>query len=99
MYVLIFGFTSRLPWKLSILQNQWPYIVPEVIFIMIYILSVVLCLAVGIMLSYHLWGIACGETSVESQDHEIYRKRAKSRQEVCTYNVFSCPFLILISLS
>ena len=50
-----------------------------------YLFSVVLCLAVGLMLSYHLWGISCGETSVESQDHDIYRKRAKSRGEVIAY--------------
>lgn len=66
------------------MQTHWSYNVPEVMYILIYLLSVVLCLAVGIMLSYHLWGIACGETSVESQDHEIYRKRAKSRGEVCS---------------
>lgn len=51
-------------------------------YIMIYILSVVLCLAVGIMLSYHLYQVSNGETSVEGQDHDIYRKRAKSRGEV-----------------
>lgn len=69
----------------SILQTHWSYDVPEVWYILIYLLSVVLCLAVGIMLSYHLWGIASGETSVESQDHEIYRSRAKSRGEVCAH--------------
>lgn len=50
---------------------------------MIYLLCAVLCLAVGIMLSYHLWTISWGETSVEGQDHEVYRRRAKSREEVC----------------
>lgn len=34
------------------------------------------------MLAYHLWGIAHGETSVEGQDHDIYRKVAKERGEV-----------------
>lgn len=52
---------------------------------MIYILSVVLCLAVGIMGGYHLWSIAQGETSVEAQDHEVYRKKAKERGEVCSF--------------
>lgn len=40
-----------------------------------------MCLAVGIMCSYHLWTIAHGETTVESHDHEVYRRIAKSRNE------------------
>lgn len=51
-------------------------------FAMVFILSVVLCFAVGIMLSYHLYGISWGETTVEAQDHEQYRKKAKQRNEV-----------------
>jgi len=59
----------------------WEHHVPMLAFILTYILSAVLCLSVGIMLAYHLWTIASGETSVEAQDHEIYRKVAKSRGE------------------
>jgi hypothetical protein len=80
LLLLRFGFQNFLQIK----QTHWSYDVPEVMYILIYLLSVVLCLAVGIMLSYHLWGIACGETSVESQDHNIYRRRAKARGEVCS---------------
>ncbi|KAF9444856.1 zf-DHHC-domain-containing protein [Macrolepiota fuliginosa MF-IS2] len=60
---------------------EWPYHVPEVAFAMIYILAVVLCIAVGIMGGYHIWEVANGETSVEAQDHEVYRNRAKERSE------------------
>ncbi|KAF8217400.1 zf-DHHC-domain-containing protein [Mycena galopus ATCC 62051] len=60
---------------------DWPYHVPQLAVIMIYILSVVMCLAVGIMCSFHLWNIAHGETTVEGQDHEVYRKMAKARNE------------------
>jgi len=60
-------------------QSTWPHHVPMLIYILMYILSAVLCLAVGIMLSYHLWTVASGETSVESQDHDVYRDVAKSR--------------------
>ena len=49
---------------------------------MIYILSAVLCLAVGVMLAYHLTLIAGGETSVEAQDNEVYLRQAKERNEV-----------------
>lgn len=52
---------------------------------MSYMLSIVLCLAVFIMLLWHIWGIAKGETSVEAQDHEIYRKIAKDRGEVSAF--------------
>lgn len=62
-------------------DDSWPYYSPPVFFIATYVLSVVLCLAVSIMTSFHVWGIACGETSVESADHEQYRKTAKTRGE------------------
>jgi palmitoyltransferase len=55
-------------------------------FAMIYILSIVLCFAVGVMLAYHLYGISWGETSVEGQDHEEYRRKAKERNEVRIFN-------------
>lgn len=64
------------------LTQKWEHNVPEFLFAMIYILSVVLCFAVGVMLMYHLYGIAYGETSVEAQDHEVYRRQAKKRSEV-----------------
>jgi len=51
-------------------------------FAMVYILSLVLCFAVGVMLVYHLYGVTYGETSVEAQDHEEYRKKARQRNEV-----------------
>ncbi|KAJ7157557.1 DHHC palmitoyltransferase-domain-containing protein [Mycena crocata] len=60
---------------------DWPHHVPQIAFVMIYILSVVMALAVGIMCSFHLWTVANGETTVESQDHEVYRRIAKSRDE------------------
>ncbi|EMD31503.1 hypothetical protein CERSUDRAFT_89027 [Gelatoporia subvermispora B] len=59
----------------------WTYYSPPVAFLLVYILSVVLSLAVTIMITWHLWGIASGETSVESQDHEHYRKVAQGRGE------------------
>jgi palmitoyltransferase len=65
----------------SIHHPQWPHFVPEVVYAMIYILAVVLCFAVGVMLTWHLWGITKAETSVESQDNEQYRERAKARRE------------------
>ena len=60
-------------------------------FAMIFILSAVICAAVGIMLSYHLYGISRAETSVEAQDHEEYRKKAKDRNEVFLNHVLSSP--------
>ncbi|KZT67918.1 zf-DHHC-domain-containing protein [Daedalea quercina L-15889] len=62
-------------------DEAWPYYSPPVFFIATYVLSVVLCLAVTIMTSWHLYGISCGETSVESADHEQYRQTAKGRGE------------------
>lgn len=62
--------------------QEWEYNVPEFMFAMVYILSAVLCFAVGVMLTFHLYGISYGETSVEAQDHEVYRRHAKERNEV-----------------
>ncbi|KAH9914952.1 DHHC palmitoyltransferase-domain-containing protein [Fomitopsis serialis] len=62
-------------------DDPWPYYSPPVFVIATYVLSVVMCLAVTIMTSWHIWGIACGETSVESADHEQYRQTAKGRGE------------------
>jgi len=59
----------------------WTHRVPSVLFLLTYIISVVLCLAVGIMLMYHLGSIAMGVTSVEAHDHEEYRKQARARGE------------------
>ena len=64
------------------LTQKWEHNIQEFMFAMIYILSVVLCFAVGVMLAYHFYGIIYGETSVEAQDHEVYRRQAKARNEV-----------------
>lgn len=60
---------------------------------MVYILSVVLCLAVGVMLIYHLTLIAYGETSVEAQDNDVYLRQAKERNEVY---IFAIPLQVSI---
>lgn len=64
---------------------------PQVSFILMYILCAVLCLAVGIMMTWHLWGVVKGETSVESQDHDVYRNVAKQRGDVSR-----CPLFLVI---
>ncbi|KAJ7726293.1 hypothetical protein B0H14DRAFT_3899821 [Mycena olivaceomarginata] len=60
---------------------DWPHHVPQIAFILVYILAVVMALAVGIMCGFHLWTVAHGETTVESQDHDTYRRMAKARNE------------------
>jgi len=63
-------------------RQDWPYLLPPTAFVLIYILAGVLCIAVALMLTFHIWGIAKGETSVESHDFPMYSKRAKSRGNV-----------------
>ncbi|KIY66742.1 zf-DHHC-domain-containing protein [Cylindrobasidium torrendii FP15055 ss-10] len=65
-------------------MDPWPYRIPQIAFILIYVLAAVLSLAVLSMLSYHLWMVMHAETSVESQDFHIYRKVAKRRGETFT---------------
>ena len=63
-------------------QEPWPHLAPPISFLMTYLLAAVLCMAVTAMGGWHLWMIACGETSVESQDNEQYRRFASRRGEV-----------------
>ena len=70
-----------------VLQSRWTHQTPGLAFVLTYILSAVLCFAVGIMLAYHIWTISLGETSVEGQDHEVYRKVAKSRGDVSLWYI------------
>ncbi len=55
---------------------------PPLAFLLSFILAAVMCMAVSAMASYHIYMIANGETSVESQDHEQYRRVARDRGEV-----------------
>jgi palmitoyltransferase len=72
-----------LPYQNSFLfQVKWPYHIPQVIFILFYILAAVMAFAVGVMCAYHVWTVSSGETTVEAQDHEVYRNMATSRGEV-----------------
>lgn len=59
----------------------WPHALPQLCFILVYILSVVICFAVMVMLLWHIWGVMRAETAVEVQDHQVYRKWAKGRGE------------------
>ncbi|PPQ66674.1 hypothetical protein CVT24_008827 [Panaeolus cyanescens] len=68
--------------SIGIVYHEWTHTTPEIAFAMMFILCCVLCFAVGVMLTYHLYGISNGETSVEAQDNEEYRKNAKARGEV-----------------
>jgi palmitoyltransferase len=49
---------------------------------LLYILAGVIALALVLMAGYHLYAISIGETSVESQDHAVYRRMARQRGEV-----------------
>jgi len=79
-FFAIFGF-SRLLDALGFSYKPWTSYTPESIFIGLFILSTVTCFAVFFMGSWHLWSIACAETSVESSDHDHYRKIAHVRGE------------------
>ena len=52
---------------------------------LVYILACVLGFAVGIMVSWHLYAVSIGETSVESHDNEVYSRYAKERGTVRSY--------------
>ncbi|THU96387.1 hypothetical protein K435DRAFT_892742, partial [Dendrothele bispora CBS 962.96] len=80
LYVLL-GYQQFLNALGLSFQILWPYHVPVIAYLLTFILSCILCFAVGIMLIVALWSVMKGETSVEAQDHEIYRKVALNRGE------------------
>ncbi|KAF5334711.1 hypothetical protein D9758_017357 [Tetrapyrgos nigripes] len=63
-------------------EPPFPSHLPPILFILSFILSAVLSFAVGVMLIVALWAVMRGETSVEAQDNEVYRKVALSRGEM-----------------
>jgi palmitoyltransferase len=58
-------------------------------FALMYVLCGVLGFAISVMLAFHFWGVLHGETSVEAQDNDAYRRRAADREEafVNSYDV------------
>jgi len=62
-------------------DDNWEHRTSPVLFMIIFLLCIVMCLAVGTMLIWQLSSVAVGETAVEAYDHEHYRKIAGSRGE------------------
>jgi len=60
---------------------EWDHQTPQVMFMLIYIIAFAIGLAVTAMISWHLWLISQGQTSVENHDASHYRKMASSRGE------------------
>ncbi|WFD44847.1 protein S-acyltransferase [Malassezia psittaci] len=78
----IFGITGYHLAYEALWEYRWPYThTPRVIFIMLYTIAVVMGFAVFILAVWHLYLVASGETSVESQDNAHYRSMAKERKE------------------
>jgi palmitoyltransferase len=81
-YILSLYTTTRNLTNAYVHGQEWPHHVPQVAFLLIYILAGVIGLALVFMAGWHVWSVSTGETSVESQDHEVYRRMAKGRGEV-----------------
>ncbi|KIY50472.1 hypothetical protein FISHEDRAFT_64693 [Fistulina hepatica ATCC 64428] len=64
-----FGFANETP-KAEFRST----FVPPTMLVMMFILSAVMAFCVLVMLLFQLHGVVCGETSVETQDFEVYRK-------------------------
>ncbi|GJE89925.1 hypothetical protein PsYK624_060370 [Phanerochaete sordida] len=69
-------------WKaLGWYNDEWDSYTPEVAFLLIYLLAMVMAFAVTVMGGFQLLAVSNGETTVESQDNDQYRKIARSRGE------------------
>lgn len=74
-------------------DHAWPFsYAPRVLFMLIYFMAAVMGLAVGVLACWHLYLVAKGETSVESQDNAYYRDIAKKR-ETKFVNVYNLGWL------
>lgn len=51
-------------------------------FTLIYILSAAIGMAVPVLLAWHVYLVARGETSIEAHDNEYFTKRAKEQDLV-----------------
>jgi hypothetical protein len=60
-------------------NKKWPYYTPQLAFMLIYIICIALGIAIGAMLTWHLWLVMKGQTTVESHDAVYYKKMAKER--------------------
>ena len=63
-------------------QKPWGHYTPEFVYVTEFALSCVIGFAILIMFGWHLWSVGQGETSVEVQDNDQYRKIARSRGQV-----------------
>ncbi|KAB5593398.1 Aspartyl-tRNA synthetase [Ceratobasidium theobromae] len=68
-------------WPALEFGHAWKYRIPEMVYIIVYILSLALGLAVLVMLLWNIYQIGKGVTTVEGYDHGIYADRARSRGE------------------
>jgi len=60
-------------------NEKWPYYTPQLAFVLIYIVCIALGISIGAMLSWHLWLVIKGQTTVENHDSIYYRRVAKKR--------------------
>jgi len=75
-------------------NKKWPYYTPKLAFMLIYIMSIALGVAIGAILAWHLWLIMTGQTTVENHDASHYRGVAKKRGGATVSLCVSIPRLI-----
>jgi palmitoyltransferase len=58
-------------------QSPWPAFTPRVAFTLIYILAIAIGIAVPVLMSWHVYMVSKGETSIESHDNAYLDAKAK----------------------
>lgn len=69
-------------------MSQWTSSFPQTGYVLIYVLSLALGFAVGIMLMWHLYLISRAESTVENHDHTRYEQISSSRGTVSLLFLF-----------
>lgn len=101
LFMLWFAFGTALytagGWSLAVDvvwgSESWPYtLAPPVVFLIVFIMAAVMGLVVFILALWHIYLVAHGETSVESQDMAHYRTMAKERDQAFV-NVYNLGWL------
>jgi len=87
MYLFIFSAffayygLDKLQNALGLTDLPWDHYIPEIVYIMEFVLAAVFGLAILTMFGWNLWSVGQGQTAVEVHDNDHYREIAKARGE------------------
>ncbi|ORY24666.1 DHHC palmitoyltransferase-domain-containing protein [Naematelia encephala] len=65
-------------WESFDYHSPWPCYTPRIVFTLVYVLALAIGIAVPVLMSWHLYMVSNGETSIESHDNDYLGRKAKA---------------------